>query len=100
MFSYSAYCSGRSIVEKNALLKVYWCDFGFKSSSKLHRCSKCLTKLYCGKACIDEDWPIHKLVCVKDLRKRKDGESARDESIIESEVECRNYLREYMKSLM
>ena len=35
-----------------------------------HRCSRCLTKYYCGKACLDEDWIIHKEACVKVERKK------------------------------
>ena len=38
---------------------------------KGHRCSRCLTKKYCGDQCRMEDWEkVHKLVC-------REGEVAR-----------------------
>ena len=38
-----------------------------------HRCSRCLTKLYCGEKCRDMDWVVHKLICRKGevVRKKK-----------------------------
>lgn len=38
-------------------------------------CSKCLTKLYCGDQCRDEDWEkVHRKVCKKgEDRKVKGG---------------------------
>ena len=30
---------------------------------KGHRCSTCLTKLYCGEECRNQDWVVHQLVC-------------------------------------
>jgi len=36
-----------------------------------HRCSRCLTKLYCGKECRDLDWVVHKLVCKEGEVERK-----------------------------
>jgi hypothetical protein len=43
------------------------CDScGLPSSGKILRCTRCLTKLYCGVECRDEDWKkVHKLVCKK-----------------------------------
>ena len=38
---------------------------------KVHRCSRCLTKVYCGKDCRDKAWPVHKLACRKGEEKRK-----------------------------
>ena len=66
---------------------MYQCDNCFKFTAKVHRCSKCLTKLYCGEDCRDEDWSIHQKVCVKDKRKRKDKESVRLQRTIEKDEE-------------
>ena len=43
------------------------------------RCSRCLTKVYCGGECRDTDWVVHKLVCREgeDERKRKGGQQDR-----------------------
>merc|ERR1712142_70183 len=74
--------SGLSLDDKNTFSRVYSCDNCFKSTADVHRCSKCLTKLYCGTKCRDEDWPIHKYVCVKVKRKIKEGKGGRRESIM------------------
>lgn len=44
-----------------------------------HRCSKCLTKLYCGEECRDQDWGVHRLNCKegKEDRKKKGGKGVR-----------------------
>ena len=47
------------------------CDACFKHVRKMHRCSKCLTKIYCGQDCLNQDWNIHKDLCTKILRKQK-----------------------------
>jgi len=83
--------SVRSEEEKNNVSYLYWCDNCFKTTVDIHRCSKCLTKLYCGIACRDEDWPIHNLVCVKEKRKRKDGKLGRMAAVIEKDNEKRDY---------
>ena len=42
---------------------------------KAHRCSKCLTKLYCSKECQLEDFMVHKKVCRKEeVERKKKGE--------------------------
>ena len=41
------------------------------SAVRGHRCSRCLTKLYCGEQCRDKDWAVHKLVCREGEEKRK-----------------------------
>ena len=40
------------------------------------RCSRCLTKVYCGEECRDLDWVEHKQVCREGevQRKRKGGQ--------------------------
>ena len=47
------------------------CDTCFRHTHKMHRCSKCLTKWYCGQACLNRDWAIHKDLCFKVTRKQK-----------------------------
>ena len=43
------------------------------------RCSRCLTKVYCGEDCRDLDWRVHKLVCREGEveRKKKAGQQGR-----------------------
>jgi len=57
------------------------CDMCFKFSKKVHRCGRCLTKVYCSKQCMDLDWSlIHKEICKKeqDGRKVKGGSQERN----------------------
>ena len=44
-----------------------------------HRCSRCLTKLYCGEECRVQDWGVHRLNCKegKEDRKKKGGKGVR-----------------------
>ena len=53
--------------------------------SPVHRCTKCLTKYYCGVECRDEDWDkVHKLVCKEDqVRKMKWGKQDRKQKGLE-----------------
>ena len=47
------------------------------------RCSKCLTKIYCGKHCLTEDWElVHMKICKDeaDQRKVKDGRRERNQA--------------------
>ena len=57
--------------------------FAMPSQGEMHRCPGCLTKLYCGDKCKEEDWEkVHKLVCResgKESRKRKGGFQAKKE---------------------
>jgi len=69
------------IGEMNAMTRTYKCDNCFHFKSRMHRCSRCLTKLYCGKDCLKQDWAVHKLCCVKNGRKRRDGQKARKNKI-------------------
>eukprot|EP00092_Neocalanus_flemingeri_P007355 GFUD01007942.1.p1 GENE.GFUD01007942.1~~GFUD01007942.1.p1 ORF type:complete len:485 (-),score=118.85 GFUD01007942.1:139-1593(-) len=59
------------------------CDFcGLPSTGKVHRCGKCLTKLYCGIQCRNDDWEkVHKIVCREEEveRKKKGGKQERNE---------------------
>jgi len=55
-----------------------YCGLHYKGS-RGHRCSRCLTKLYCGEPCRNQDWGVHKLVCREgeEGRKRKGGKKDR-----------------------
>jgi len=60
------------------------CDYCFKLSEKVHRCSKCLTKSWCSRSCQEKDWEEkHKEFCIKggrgaaDQRKVKGGSQVR-----------------------
>jgi len=56
------------------------CDMCFKFSKKVHRCDRCLTKVYCSEECRDQDWSlVHKDLCKKeqDGRKMKGGSKER-----------------------
>ena len=58
------------------------CDTCHLPSSKIHRCTRCLTKQYCGVECRDIDWSqVHKDVCRKEEveRKKKFGKEDRKE---------------------
>jgi len=50
------------------------------SSGSVHRCTRCMTKYYCGEECRDEDWAkVHKLLCKEGQeRKKKGGKQARN----------------------
>ena len=66
------------------------CDYCFLvSRATVHRCTKCLTKYYCGVECRDEDWAkVHKLVCKKDQgRKIKSGKQERRQKGIDNFLE-------------
>ena len=78
------------------------CDSCDLVGKKGHRCSKCLAKLYCSKACQLEDFKVHRKVCRKEEveRKRKgekgerkeegerDAETWKEEMIMEVEEFC------------
>ena len=52
-----------------------WCDNCFKVGRKGHRCSKCLTKIYCTKECQREDFKVHNKVCrVEEVERKKKGD--------------------------
>ena len=52
--------------------KGFNCDWCKKLHKKVHRCNTCLTKVYCSKACLDEDWKVvHSKICTKDPDPRK-----------------------------
>ena len=37
------------------------------------RCSKCLSKIYCGKDCLTEDWElVHMKICKEEANQRKE----------------------------
>jgi len=63
------------------------CDYCFKLSEKVHRCSKCLTKSWCSRECQQKDWnEKHKEFCIKDAdpRKAKGGAQVRRETEMKS----------------
>jgi len=59
------------------------CDFCFLvgREDSAHRCSGCLTKIYCSQQCLEADWSkVHKKVCARSKeqeRKRKEGRRGR-----------------------
>ena len=55
------------------------CDNCGLPVEKMHRCTRCLTKLYCGVQCRDQDWEkVHRQVCRKgETRKVKSGNQDR-----------------------
>jgi len=60
------------------------CDYcSLPSKGCIHRCTGCLTKLYCGEQCRDEDWEeVHSKVCKKgEGRKVKGGKQERKEDV-------------------
>jgi len=60
------------------------CDYcSFPSKGCIHRCTGCLTKLYCGEQCRDEDWEmVHSKVCKQgEVRKVKGGKQEREEDV-------------------
>jgi len=65
-------------------LSYHRCDNCFlPSKDSLHRCTGCLTKLYCGEVCRDEDWgKVHSQVCKRgEKRKKKGGKQQRKEDV-------------------
>ena len=52
-----------------------YCVMPGSSGNKGHRCSRCLTKVYCGRECRDLDWRVHKFECSEgeEERKKKGG---------------------------
>jgi len=62
-----------------------------------HRCSRCLTKVYCGEECRDKDWVVHRLVCKEgeEKRKRKGGQQDRKR---QGKDRVRNHFHELEKS--
>jgi len=70
----------KTCVKINCELAEHSCDYCFLvSRTTVHRCTRCLTKYYCGVECRDADWAkVHKLVCKKDQgRKVKSGKQER-----------------------
>lgn len=48
------------------------CDFCYKFSEKVHRCDRCLTKIYCSKECLQQDLRgKHEAACKKESDQRK-----------------------------
>jgi len=82
-----------------------YCALYFKGV-RGHRCSRCLTKVYCGEECRDQDWRIHKLVCRDGEveRKRKGGKQARKKGgseifeNVKDKFECAMELLKLMKT--
>ena len=69
----------------------------FYTEVRGHRCSQCLTKVYCGEECRDKDWAVHKLVCRagEESRKVKGGKLQRKlegQENFETFLECINNL--------
>ena len=59
-----------------------WCDNCFKVGRKGHRCSKCLTKIYCTKECQREDFKVHNMICrVEEVERKKKGDRREREEV-------------------
>merc|ERR1712080_587492 len=73
--------SGTAMIAAGVERGYSQCDFCFKFPpiTEVHRCSKCLSVMYCSTDCRDQDFKIHKKVCKEDTeeRKKKIGQSAR-----------------------
>jgi len=90
----SATCSQRTIAIIDAWSKwsmavttsfnrlwVMRCDCCFKLAEGVHRCENCLTKNYCSRKCMTEDWEKkHKDLCFKEERKMKGDAKTRVET--------------------
>ena len=44
------------------------CLYCLKAVESSLRCSKCRTALYCGRACQEKHWPVHKNICINSNR--------------------------------
>ena len=57
------------------------CNLIKRKKGKGHRCSKCLTKLYCSDRCMEEDAKVHVKICRKGEVewKKKEDRSERKE---------------------
>ena len=76
-------------------LSYHRCDHCFlPSKDSIHRCTGCLTKLYCGELCRDEDWgKVHSQVCKRgEKRKKKGGKQQRKEDV-------KTYIEEIVKQV-
>jgi len=58
-----------------------YCGLPGTSGNMGRRCSRCLTKVYCGEECRDLDWVVHKLVCREGEVERKMKGSQQDRKI-------------------
>jgi len=68
----------------------YRCDYCFKMSEEVHRCSKCLTKHWCSRECQEKDWEEkHKEFCIEgaDERKVRGGSRSRRKTGMKSSKE-------------
>merc|ERR1711990_1379081 len=58
-------------------LQTKRCDYCFMLAEKVHRCSECLTKIYCSRECLLKDSEEkHSKFCVKGEEERKVKEDA------------------------
>jgi len=74
-----------AVLASHAKHKATCCNLCFKlvPLDTVHRCSKCLTKMWCSKECQLKDWElVHKRVCTveADQRKVKAGKEDRNEA--------------------
>ena len=54
---------------------VCWNCSKTKTEVQLYKCTGCKKARYCGKECIERDWPVHKNYCLKRQKKRKTKEA-------------------------
>jgi len=62
------------MIEEIKKYKKNRCDWCKTLKKEVHRCSRCLTKVYCNKECLKLDWEkVHHKVCKEkpDIRKQK-----------------------------
>merc|ERR1719508_590974 len=79
------------------------CDFCSRLPpvEEVHRCSRCLTMMYCSKDCQLSDWKIHKITCKEDVeeRKKKDGGSGRRKKAMDDLEELQKEVSENLQEV-
>ena len=66
------------------------CESCNRMTEKVHRCSRCESKLYCSAECLDDDWKlVHKKMCkeyVKDGTKKTFDKTTRKAIIFDGQA--------------
>ena len=52
-----------------------WCEWCFRSPTKLFKCSRCGVAKYCNAECARKGWASHKKFCKRAAKQRKEAES-------------------------
>jgi len=82
--AYDRWCNGA--LATHLKLRPNKCDNCFKLAEEVHRCGKCLTKIYCSKDCQQKDWEEkHSKLCKEGAEewKVKGGLEAREKAGLE-----------------